>query len=141
MKLNLPYKELFLFALVGGLGTVSNLLVFFLGADVAGMNVNIMTVLGFMVGVSQNYILNHHWTFSHKMSTAPLSWKGFFKFLSVSLVGFAVNMAVLNLVIYLWTDIPLKTIAQAIGILAGMFLNFLGSKFFVFRGHRDDSAS
>jgi putative flippase GtrA len=126
-------REMFFFALVGGLGTLSNLLIFFLGADVLSIHANIMTVVGFAVGVTQNYLLNHYWTFSKKMESAPASFKGFLKFLSVSLIGFTVNLAVLNLALYLWVDIPLKTIAQALGIMAGMGLNFIGSKFFVFR--------
>ena len=49
-----------------------------------------------------------------------------------SLFGLAINLIVLNLLLHFFTW-PYSTIPQALGILAGMGVNFLFSNFLVFR--------
>jgi len=133
MDLKKTLWQIFKFGLVGGLGTLTNLLLFYIGADRLGIEANIMTIVGFAVAVTQNYLLNHRFTFSKEMEGEPMSLRDYGKFVSVSLLGLAVNLIALNLVLFIWKDIPLQTIAQALGILAGMGVNFIGSKLFVFR--------
>ena len=53
------------------------------------------------------------------------------KFMMSSLFGLSINLLVLNLLLYFFTW-PYNTIPQALGILAGMGVNFMFSNFFVF---------
>ena len=77
--------ELFKFGIVGGLGTLTNLAIFYLGADLGSVNETVMSIAAFCVAVTQNYILNHFFTFSDKTKGEKLSFKNYFKFISVSL--------------------------------------------------------
>jgi len=50
--------ELFKFGTVGFLGTLTNLTIFFLMVDLGGFDHNLGSVAGFLVSVTQNFILN-----------------------------------------------------------------------------------
>jgi putative flippase GtrA len=59
-------------------------------------------------------------------------------FLCGSLLGLAVNITVMKLIIINF-DLPFKFIAQACGIASGMIINFVISKFIIFRRKIDDN--
>jgi putative flippase GtrA len=122
------------FLVVGSLGTVTNLAIFFVTVDVAGWNPTAGATLAFIVAVGQNYVLNHYWTFSHVMKQMAVSFRGYARFMAVACVALCVNLALLWAVI-LGFDPPWKVIAQAVGILGGTVVNFLGSKYWVFKAH------
>jgi dolichol-phosphate mannosyltransferase len=123
--------QLIRFALVGGLGTVTNLALFFGLVDVGGLAALLGAVVCFAVAVTQNYALNELWTFTTE-GDGRLSWTRYGKFTAASLVGLAVNAAVLAGLMAVFA-FPLLVIPQAIGILAGMAVNFLASRKIVFR--------
>ena len=125
-------KKIFKFAVVGALGTITNLAIFFLLVDILKFRPNVINIIVFFIAGTQNYILNHAWTFSQQTAGNKISFIGWIKFTATSAAGFAVNLIVLNLVLIFFNP-PLKVIAQGIGILCGMILNFFGSKHFVFR--------
>ena len=120
------------FAVTGGLGTITNLLIFFLCVDIAGLMPIPVSICCFFIAGTQNYIINHKWSFIQNHLSAPLSLKKWFMFLCGSLVGYVVNISVMQFLISHF-ELPLKTIAQACGILAGLIINFTISKFFVFK--------
>jgi putative flippase GtrA len=132
-------KEPFLkFAIVGGLGTVTNLLVFLLLADKLHWNALVVSVISFCLAVSQNYLLNAVWTFSRRDSSARhprLFFRQYLLFVASSLVGLGVNLAVLYVLLRLFA-FRFKTIPQAAGILCGMVLNYLLSTAIVFKKGR-----
>jgi putative flippase GtrA len=127
------------FALVGGLGTVTNLVLFFVLVDVAILG-TVPPLVGsgicFLVAVSQNYVLNELWTFrwapDEESPRPSLSLHRYAKFVTASLVGFAINVGVL-LALLSASAFSLALIPQAIGILAGMLFNFIASRRVVFR--------
>ncbi len=119
------------FAIVGGLGTVTNLVLFFLLVDFASLDPLLGNVLCFGIAVSQNYVLNELWTFATEGDGA-LSWQRYAKFIAASGVGFVVNLVVLAGLLSAF-DFPLKVFPQAIGIAAGTAVNFLASRHLVFR--------
>ena len=125
-------KKLFKFAFTGGLGTITNLLLFFIFADKIGINPTVVSVCCFLIAGTQNYIINHLWTFKIENENRPLSIKLWAKFLCASLLRLVVNLAVLNILLHLY-DWPLKVIPQGAGILVAMFFNFAASNFFVFK--------
>lgn len=120
------------FLIVGGLGTLTNLIIFFIFVDRAEYNEIIVAIVAFVVSAVQNYVLNHYWTFSVVTKGSSVSFKGLFKFITVSLSALAVNILIMKGLLAAF-DLPLKVIAQAVGIFFGTFVNYLGSKLFVFK--------
>jgi len=132
MCLNNTLKQLIKFAITGGLGTITNLIIFFLLVDKLHLPEAPVMVFCFLVAGTQNYIINHKWSFARIMRDTALSIKKWFEFLCGALAGLAVNMAVTILISHNF-NLPYKVIAQACGILAGMFVNFTVSKLVVFK--------
>jgi len=120
------------FAVTGGLGTITNLLLFFLCVDMADLQPVPVSIICFFVAGIQNYILNHKWSFKQNNPTEPLSMKKCFMFLCGSALGYLVNIIVMRFMISRFV-LPWKTIAQACGIAAGLIFNFMASKLVVFR--------
>lgn len=125
-------RNLFLaFATVGALGTLVNLLVFFITADLGGLNANVCSIASFFVAVTFNYVLNNNWTFREKNGTF-FSARAWPRYIAVNLFGLAVNLLVLNGAQIMLAP-PLAVISQGAGIAAGMLFNYFFSRILVFR--------
>jgi putative flippase GtrA len=122
----------FKFALVGFLGTVTNLTIFYIFADIFSLWANAVAVIAFLVAGAQNYVLHHKWTFRKIMHGERLSFYGYIKFVVTTLFGLAINLIVLNLILHFF-NVPYKVIAQGCGVIFGTVFNYLGSKRFVFK--------
>ncbi|GHT68594.1 hypothetical protein FACS1894110_16510 [Spirochaetia bacterium] len=120
------------FAITGGLGTITNLLIFFICADKLLFPEIPVSIGCFLIAGTQNYIINHKWSFAGNTAHEKLSAKKWILFMGSSLFGLAVNIAVMMVVIARFA-FPYKFIAQACGIAAGMIINFALSKLFVWR--------
>ncbi|MGI6394108.1 MAG: GtrA family protein [bacterium] len=128
------------FCITGGLGLVTDALIFHIIRVLLGIEsrilLNIIPIFGYIAAVVQNYIINHFWTFRTQTVKTKLSKEGFIKFLSVSLVSLIPRYIVYNAVLSYFASggnyIP--DIANLSGIVAGTLVNFLGSKFIVFKG-------
>lgn len=130
VKKLLKYKFI-RFAFVGGLGSVTNLLIFYILADVLSFNYILVSICAFIIAVTQNYFLNHRWTFRDITLKTKPSMKSYLKFILVSLGGLGVKLTVLILILRFF-KLPLKVIAEGLGIIAGMMINYFGSKLYVF---------
>ena len=124
------------FAVVGGLGTVTNLVLFYLLVDSPRFAV-LAPLAGatvcFAVAVTENYVLNELWTFRGRVGgPSGLSLARYAKFVAASLLGFAVNAVVLVGLLAVH-DFAYASIPQAIGIASGTLLNFAASRQLVFR--------
>ena len=120
--------QLVRFSIVGGTGYVINLTVFALLVTVTGVHYIPAAVLAFCVAVTNNFLLNRHWTFRATQGTASFQAP---RFILVSLVALAFNLAVLNaLVAWAGTN---EVAAQAAAIIAATPLNFIGNKLWSFR--------
>jgi len=120
------------FAVTGGLGTITNLAVFFVFADLLGLPEIPVSVGCFSIAVTQNYIFNQLWSFKTHTADMGLSLKRWALFTASSLFGLTVNIIVMKLILLYWTP-HYKFIAQALGVAAGMAINFVLSKYAVFR--------
>jgi dolichol-phosphate mannosyltransferase len=125
-------KEFFKFGITGGLGTITNLALFFFCADVFKLPPVPVSIGCFIIAGTQNYLLNHLWSFARNMRGTTISLARWLLFLCASLAGLAVNIAVMTTVLR-YANPPYKFIAQACGIAVAIFINFATSKFFVFR--------
>jgi putative flippase GtrA len=129
---NSVIKQMVKFAVTGGLGTITNLLLFFLLVDVANLSAIPVSIGCFFVSGTQNYYLHHIWSFSQDTYGTAHSIKKWLLFLCSSLLGLSVNIALMRMMLQTIV-LPYKVIAQACGILAGMMINFMMAKFVVFR--------
>ena len=120
------------FAVTGGLGTLTNLIIFFLCTDIGGLPEIQISIACFLIAVTQNYIINHKWSFKSSIGEKTLSVKRWLRFIAISLLGLGVNLLVMKTMLQHF-DLPYKVIAQAVGIAAGMAVNFIMAKLFVFR--------
>lgn len=125
-------KQFFKFGITGGLGTITNLLLFFIFVDKLGFPEILISIGCFIIAGTQNYAINHKWTFCKTAGCSALSIKKWLAFLSASLAGLSINITVMQLIIFNF-DLPFKFIAQACGIAAGMLVNFAFSKILIFR--------
>jgi putative flippase GtrA len=125
-------SEFLKFMITGGLGTITNLIFFFICIDVFKLPEIPIVIGGFLIAATQNYIINHKWSFKEYTNETGLSLKKWFEFISGSLLGLVVNIIVMSFLLKHYT-LPYKVIAQGCGIAAGMVFNFGVSKLFVFR--------
>lgn len=129
--------EIIKFCVTGGLGTITNLFIFFLLADLGGLPEIPVSVGCFVVAGTQNYFLNHLWSFREYTGNVRTSIGKWAAFLLGSLLGLGVNIFVMKLMLANF-DLPWKFIAQACGIAAGMVINFIISKFVIFQRRKND---
>lgn len=131
-KLMYILKHSFLkFAVVGALGTVTNLSIFFVFVDILDLWPNAISILAFLIAGAQNYVLHHIWTFRKVTLGEKMSFYDYFKFILTTSIGLGINLLVLNLILHFYT-VPFKVIAQGCGVAAGTIFNYLGSRYFVF---------
>jgi len=116
------------FAAVGASGYVVNLATFAVCVHALGLDYRLGAVVAFVVAVSNNFVLNRHWTFDARDGHAGFQAA---RFLTVSLCAFAFNLVVLELLVARAgvAEVP----AQALAIAAATPLNFLGNKLWSFR--------
>jgi dolichol-phosphate mannosyltransferase len=120
--------QLIRFGAVGTSGYVVNLVVFALCVHAIGIDYRVSAVIAWVVSVLNNFWLNRHWTFRAR-GAHPVQ-QGF-RFFAVSLLAFGFTELVL---IGLVSGVGLtKVLAQAIAIVAGTPLNFVGQKLWSFK--------
>jgi len=121
------WVQLFKFGVVGATGYVLNLLVF--GLLNQGLDVNhlLAAVASFCVAVSNNFLLNRHWTFKATEGHAGFQAARFF---AVSVLALGVNLALLYLLVDVASAPELPS--QAIAVAFAMPFNFLGNKLWTF---------
>ena len=95
-----------------------------------------VSIFCFIIAGTQNYFLNHLWSFREYTGKTPVSFIKWLAFLSGSLLGLGINIGVMYFIVTSFT-LPWKFIAQACGIAAGMAVNFFISKFVIFRRKRN----
>jgi dolichol-phosphate mannosyltransferase len=124
--------QLFKFFVVGGSGYVVNLAVFALLDQGLGVHHLVAAVCSFCVAVTNNFLLNRHWTFQATTGHAGFQAARFF---AVSVLGLGVNL----LFLYLLVDVASgpELASQALAVAGAMPFNFVGNKLWTFgRGRR-----
>ncbi len=122
------WLQLVRFSLVGGVVFVVNLGVYALLVHGFGVQDLIANVAAWLVAVTNNFVLNRHWTFD---ASAGRAHRQAVRFLSVSLMAEAVSLLMLTLFVEAaGLD---KVVAQALAVGCATPLNFLGNKLWSFR--------
>jgi dolichol-phosphate mannosyltransferase len=134
-RINMLIGEIIKFGITGAIGTVTNLFIFFLCVDKFCFPEIPVSIICFLIAGTQNYIINHNWSFRQNTMDHKPSFKKWALFIAASLCGLVVNIVVLEAVLSHYL-LPFKFIAQAAGIACGMIINFVFSKSIVFRGNK-----
>jgi dolichol-phosphate mannosyltransferase len=122
------WLQLFRFAMVGASGYVVNLAVFAACVHLLAIDYRVSAVIAFVVSVINNFWWNRHWTFNARHGHAMFQGARFF---TVSVIAFGFTYVVL---VALVSGAGLtKVVAQAIAIIAGTPLSFIGQKLWSFR--------
>jgi putative flippase GtrA len=130
--------QLVRFSLVGASGYVINLAVYSTLVEVAELHYLSAAVIAFCVAVTNNFLLNRHWTFKAGGGSAAFQAP---RFLAVSLIALGFNLMVLELLVGVGG--VHKIVGQAAAVLAATPLNFVGNKLWSFRRltHRSSAVS
>ncbi len=121
------WAQLGKFCVVGASGYAVNLALY-TGLVVSGVHYLAAAVCSFLVAVTNNYVWNRVWTFRGRRG--HLVYQGF-RFLAVSAVALAANLAFLQTLVAL--AVP-KIPAQAAAIVLVTPWNFAANKLWSFRG-------
>lgn len=121
------WLQLARFGAVGATGYVVNLVVFAVCVHLLSIDYHLSAVIAWAVSVLNNFFWNRHWTFDAKQDHPVLQAVRFF---TISLVAFGFTYATLVLLVDAGM---MKVLAQAIAIIAGMPLSFVGQKLWSFR--------
>lgn len=123
------WLQLFHFGVVGGTGYVINLLVFAIATEGLEINHLLAAICAFAVAVTNNFLLNRHWTFRRQGSTDAHAGFQAARFFTVSVVGLGVNLLVLSLLVA--AGLP-ELLSQAIAVAVATPVNFVGNKLWTF---------
>ena len=130
LKRNL--KQIIKFSIVGLTGSVINFTFYFISVDFLQLGINSAALIAFMFAVTNNYILNHHWTFSEPNKVNRGLIKGYFIYFFVNFKSLLINLLVLNIIVKFYGH-EYHMLGQLIGIALGMVSNYIYSKKLVFK--------
>jgi dolichol-phosphate mannosyltransferase len=121
------WVQLLKFGLVGGSGYLINLCVFAVLVELLGVHHVAAAIGAFAVAVTNNFLLNRHWTFAAGNGHAGFQAARFF---TVSVASLGLNLIVLQALVSAGAvgDLP----AQAIAVAVAMPFNFLGNRLWTF---------
>jgi dolichol-phosphate mannosyltransferase len=122
-------KQFLLFSLVGALGVVINMGVFYLTMNKLGFLYIPASIVAFCVAVNFNFIMNKIWTFEDIETDRYLTKN--IKYIVLNIGGLLINICVLVFLVKFAHIRPEP--AQLIGIFSGLVFNFFGSKKIVFK--------
>ncbi|HEY2283657.1 MAG TPA: GtrA family protein [Solirubrobacteraceae bacterium] len=122
------WLQLIRFGLVGATGFVVNVAVYALCVHALSIDYRAAYVLAWLVAVTNNFLLNRHWTFDAAAGSVRFQAIRFFV---VSLV--AAGFGFLLLTLFVEGAGLAKVPAEALAVAASTPLNFIGNKLWSFR--------
>lgn len=113
------------FIAVGVLNTIVGYTVYFIAMKLLGLNYIIALMIAHIIGVLHSYVWNSKWVF-RKNTNLTMT----FKFSSVYLITFLINLVLLYCLITIFSLNEL--LSQAIAMVLTTIISFLGHKFWSF---------
>jgi putative flippase GtrA len=83
------------------------------------------------VAVTNNYILNHRWTFGVENEDNCVNFRQYGRYVLDNMFGATINLIVLNVIIWFFSK-DYYLIGRGVGILCGMSFNYFAAKKLVF---------
>lgn len=111
------------FAIVGAIGTLADIVVYSL---LHNSNLAIATAIGFLTGLTVNYLLNSTFVFKTGRSTT-----GYGKYFTISVGGFLLTELIVHL-LYDGADLS-RLMAKLAAVVVVFFWNYGWSKYWVFK--------
>ncbi|MTT31884.1 GtrA family protein [Terrilactibacillus sp. BCM23-1] len=119
------------FGIVGCLNTLIDFIVFAL-LTALGLPYVISQCISYGAGVLNSYVLNRSWTFEQKNQTNKT--QEFVKFVLINMITLLIT---LSLLAYFYQVIGLpQLVSKAMATIIGVAINFIGSRFWVFKAER-----
>jgi putative flippase GtrA len=116
------------FSLIGFLNTVIHYGIFIILFRYATVHYLVSSVIGYVAGLINSFILNKKWTFRTKGVRKDVE---FTKFCLVNLAALLANLGSLGFFVSYMNIIP--ELGQLLAIIFSLTVNFLGNKFWTFR--------
>ncbi len=130
------------YAIVGGLGTVVDVVVLYLLVEFVSMPILIATGFSFIAAVINNFLLNKYWTFNNKHTNIR---KQFIKFFLVAGIGLLLTLVFMYIFVHILIipnvsigffsmqkELPGYVVAKLITSVIVLSWNFMGNKFWTF---------
>jgi putative flippase GtrA len=127
--MNAGIRQFVIFALVGVANTTVHYCIFLLLLHAFAVPALIASGIGYCAGVANSYLLNRTFTFRQ---TGAATGGEFARFALINGVSLGINLGVMKLVLATTTLRP--EFAQIVAIGASLLANFVGSRWWVFRG-------
>jgi putative flippase GtrA len=115
------------FAIVGVLNSAIQYLVFLFLYSLGGTQYLLASIIGYVAGMINSYILNRKWTFGSR-NQQLLTELG--RFVAVNLISLGVNLGLLYLLVS--TGVMVPQWAQVVAIAGSTLVNFVLNKIWTF---------
>lgn len=124
-------KETLLFAVAGLLGYMVDVLVTIMLNEL--VNPYIARIPGFVAAATATWLFNRNYTFGVNKSKYASLWKEYLHYVGLMTIGLMVNYGIYVLAVtMLPTSIYKIPLSVALGSLAGMTVNYINSKKYIF---------
>jgi putative flippase GtrA len=134
--------ELLRFAVVGAIGFVVDAGILTWLVSLLAWNVYAARAVSFGVAVVVTWLVNRRWTFAHRGPGVPApagAGAEYARYLTVQVTGALANLGVFAAALAVWPRlIAYPVVPLAIGAVAGLVVNFVGARQWVF-AHRPDA--
>lgn len=129
------YKEFVLFAAAGVLGYLADVFTTVILEPYLG--VYLARFPAFFAAATVTWVFNRSITFNGRQSVHQSIFKEYIHYLSLMVVGLVVNYVVYAISITIFKNIPYAIyLCVALGSLAGMLVNFIMSRKFIFKSSK-----
>jgi len=115
------------FAVVGVLNSAIQYLVFLFLYSFTGTQYLLASIIGYVAGMTNSYILNRRWTFESRNQKLFTELS---RFVAVNLVSLGVNLGLLYLLVS--TGVMIPQWAQVVAITGSTLVNFVLNKVWTF---------
>jgi putative flippase GtrA len=115
------------FAIVGVLNSAIQYLVFLFLFSLTGSPYLLASIIGYLAGMINSYILNRRWTFGSRNQKLFTELS---RFVAVNLVSLGVNLGLLYLLVS--TGVMIPQWAQVVAIVGSTLVNFVLNKVWTF---------
>lgn len=128
--MNLMGREVFMYLLFGGLTTIINIIVYYIGS-LAGLTTAVANFIANVISILFAYFTNKKYVFESKAITKKEKWAEFVKFISARIATFIMDMVLMILLVDVlgWNNLLCKILVNILVII----LNYVFSKIFVFK--------
>ena len=127
-------KKLLAFGCVGAVGFAVDAGVLSILAQKLAVNVYLARIVSFLVAVFVTWLLNRTWVFKTAEGQTRGKKREYFNYFAVQSFGALINLGVFATLIA--SNITLRAnpvVALAAGSIVGMFFNYAGAQFWVFK--------